>query len=388
MYIYTICSTLKFKDMKIIKVIDSKGNVYDSIRCLCREKKFPKTSFLRNINKRGFYISDGVKYFILNEMEIGSDIVKEATPIEKENIATADQEYQNYLSAKKNNFEYFKFDSQCLKTGEKYAIALFSDAHIEETVHKESVLGLNEYNTNVAKYRIERYFVGLSECLKKDNVNSLVFACLGDIISGFIHDSLQQENGMTPPEAVLFGQSLIVSGLKYLTIQNPNVGISFIGVYGNHSRVTKKIQYDNGFKLSYEYIMYQNIKSICELSGMNIQFNLPQSEIALLDMPDGNRFLFFHGYQIKSGGTGTVCGIYPSLNRLSMKWDKIFKQNKIYLGHFHNIISIPNATVNGSIIGYNAFAMSNGMAFEEPAQVYELYDDKIGYLLTRKIYCK
>ena len=71
-----------------------------------------------------------------------------------------------------------------------------------------------------------------------------------------------------------------------------------------------------------------------------------------------------------------------------MKWDKIFKQNKIYLGHFHNIISIPNATVNGSIIGYNAFAMSNGMAFEEPAQVYELYDDKIGYLLTRKIYCK
>ena len=158
-------------------------------------------------------------------MEIGSDIVKEATPIEKENIATADQEYQNYLSAKKTNFEYFKFDSQCLKTGEKYAIALFSDAHIEETVHKESVLGLNEYNTNVAKYRIERYFVGLSECLKKDNVNSLVFACLGDIISGFIHDSLQQENGMTPPEAVLFGQSLIISGLKYLTIQNPNVSI-------------------------------------------------------------------------------------------------------------------------------------------------------------------
>ena len=77
--------------MKIIKVIDSKGNVYDSIRCLCREKRFSKTSVLRNINKRGFYISDGVKYFILNEMGIGSDIVKEATPIEKENIATADQ---------------------------------------------------------------------------------------------------------------------------------------------------------------------------------------------------------------------------------------------------------------------------------------------------------
>jgi hypothetical protein len=303
-------------------------------------------------------------------------------------LEEADVEYQNYLSAKKNNFEYYKFDSKCLESGEKYAVALFSDAHIEETVLPDSVLGLNEYNVDVAKYRIERYFVGLSECLKKDNVKTLIFASLGDTISGFIHDSLQQENGLTPPEAVLFGQSLIISGLKYLIEHNPNVSISFIGIYGNHSRLTKKIQYDNGFKLSYEYIMYKNIQSICELSGMKIKFIIPNSEMALLEMPDRNRFIFIHGYQIKSGGTATICGIYPALQRLAMKWDRTFHQTKIYLGHFHSCTSIPSATVNGSIIGYNAFAMSNGMAYEEPAQVYELYDTKIGYLLTRKIYCK
>lgn len=160
-------------------------------------------------------------------------------------------------------------------------------------------------------------------------------------------------------------------------------------INGNHGRVTKKIQHSNGFKMSYEWIMYNNIKSIFNSMGYkNIEFIIPESELALLEMQDGNRFIFIHGYQIKSGGTGTVCGIYPSLQRLAMKWDRVFHQTKIYLGHFHSCVSIPTATVNGSIIGYNAFALSNGFSCEEPAQMYELYGDNKDLLLTRKIYCK
>ena len=125
-----------------------------------------------------------------------------------------------------------------------------------------------------------------------------------------------------------------------------------------------------------------------QLGYNNIHFIIPKSEMALLEMPDKKRFIFIHGFQIKSGGTGTVCGIYPSLQRLAMKWDRVFHQDKIYLGHFHSCISIPTATVNGSIIGYNAYAMSNGFSFEEPGQMYELYDRDKGLILTRKIYCK
>ena len=71
-----------------------------------------------------------------------------------------------------------------------------------------------------------------------------------------------------------------------------------------------------------------------------------------------------------------------------MKWDKIFGQDKIFIGHFHSCTSIPNAVVNGSIIGYNAYALSNGMPYEEPAQMYEVHDTKMGEILTRKIYCR
>ena len=359
--------------MSLKKIIGSDGNVFRSITELAKvvhKRRNTISGFL----KQGSFEHDGVKYHYEEEGD------KEDNKV--------DEEYENYKSAKKNDFEFYKFGEDSIKSGDKFVIALFSDAHIEETVNKDSVLGLNEYNTEIAKYRIERYFVGLSKCLQIDGASKLFFASLGDTISGFIHESLQQENGMTPPEAVIFGQSLIVSGLKYLKEHNPNIDITFIGIYGNHSRLTKKIQYDNGFKLSYEYIMYKNIKSICELSGMDINFILPKSEMCLVELPNKERVIFIHGYQVRSSGTGSVCGIYPALQRLAMKWDRTFHQNHIYLGHFHSSISIPTATVNGSIIGYNAFAMSNGFSCEEPTQMYELYDNEIGHILTRKIYCK
>jgi hypothetical protein len=32
--------------------------------------------------------------------------------------------------------------------------------------------------------------------------------------------------------------------------------------------------------------------------------------------------------------------------------------------------------------------LTNGFSYEEPAQMYECYDDKTGLLLTRQIYCR
>ena len=140
--------------------------------------------------------------------------------------------------------------------------------------------------------------------------------------------------------------------------------------------------------MSYEWLMFRNIERECKLTNLPINFNIPNSEVAVVYTNDDKRYLFAHGFQIKSSGNGTVCGIYPSLNRLSMKWAKNFHQDKIFIGHFHSCISLPNAVVNGSIIGFNTFSLTNGFEYEEPAQMYELYDTEIGLINTRKIYCK
>jgi hypothetical protein len=375
-------------------ICDNLGNEWVSIRALARELKMNKGTLSRIFKKDGFLKRDNKVYKLKSSpsYEVISNNTLDDEPLcdEQNNFSITQEEYDNYKAMKNATelpFEKYEITFHTHTDGVRYAVALFSDAHIEEVVESASVLGKNEYNLSIAEERVQNYFKNLATCINKDNVEVLIFASLGDTLSGYIHEELSQTNGLTPSEATVKAQSLIYSGLDFLCKNTDLQSIKFIGIVGNHSRTTKKIQHSNGYKLSYEWIMYQNIKNICEITGLPIEFNIPESEMAVVDMPDGNRFIFVHGYQIKSSGSGTVCGIYPALNRLAMKWNRTFNQDKIYLGHFHSCVSIPNATVNGSIIGFNSFALSNGFTYEEPAQMYEVYDSERGLLLTRKIYC-
>ena len=375
---------------------DNFGNEWDSITALAKELHVHRVRLGKILKEQGAFKHKGKVYTLKTTPVIQIDVpivesqdVVNSQPVET-GLSITQEEYENFKAlqnATELPFEKYDFKFHSHEDGVRYAVALFSDAHIEETVEPASVLGKNEYNVSIAETRIKNYFNNLAICINKDHVEELIFASLGDSISGYIHDELAQTNGLTPSEATIKAQSLIYGGLKFLCDNTKLNSIKFIGIVGNHSRTTKKIQHSNGYKLSFEWIMYQNIKNMCEITGLPIEFNIPESEMAVVDMPDGKRFVFVHGYQIKSGGNGTVCGIYPALNRLAMKWDRTFNQDKIYLGHFHSCVSIPNAVVNGSIIGFNSFALSNGFAYEEPAQMYEVYDTERGLLLTRKIYC-
>lgn len=373
------------------EIVNELGQKFPSIRKLAEALHINKKRISNKLRAGEPFVYGGHTYTLSGINYVGFDNVNENTETEEQTPVEYSQDYKDFLNAKKVSelpFEKYEFKFNKRKTGTRYAVALFSDAHIEETVKSASVMGLNEYNIKIARERIEKYFANLVSCLNTDKVEYLLFASLGDTISGFIHEELSQTNELTPLEATFEAQNLIYNGLKYICDNTELKRIKFVGIVGNHSRVTNKIQHSNGYKMSYEWLMYKNIQKQAELEGLPIEFDIPESEMAIEDTSDGKRFLFIHGFQIKGSGNGTVCGIYPSLGRLSLKYGKVYKQDKIYLGHFHSCISIPNAVVNGSIIGYNSYALTNGFAYEEPAQMYELYDTNIGQLLTRQIYCK
>lgn len=379
-------------------IVDEFGNEYSSARKLAKELGISKNTILKRLKKGEKFIYAGVTYYLkdVNYVENTSNNEKKVVAVPKteeqkevERIINS-EEYKGFIEAKSVSelpFEKYTFDVDVKEGGRKYAIALFSDAHIEETVYPSSVLGLNEYNIDIAEERIQKYFVNLVKALNEDQVENLVFASLGDTISSFIHDELMETNSLTPLEATFKAQSLIYSGLKYIVDNSSVKHIKFIGIVGNHGRTTKKIQHSNGYAMSYEWLMYKNIEKEIQLTGLPIEVEIPRSEMAILQTSDGKKYMFMHGFQIKTAGVSTVCGIYPALNRLSLKLDRNFHQDKIYIGHFHSCISIPNATVNGSIIGFNAYSLSNGFSYEKPAQMYELYDSQ-GLILTRKIYCE
>ena len=373
------------------EIVNELGQKFPSIRKLAEALHISKKRISNKLRAGEPFVYGGHTYTLSGVNYVGFDNVNENTETNEQMPVEYSQDYKDFLNAKKVSelpFEKYEFKFNKRKAGTRYAVALFSDAHIEETVKSASVMGLNEYNVKIARERIEKYFANLVSCLNTDKVEYLLFASLGDTISGFIHEELSQSNELTPLEATFEAQNLIYNGLKYICDNTELKHIKFVGIVGNHSRVTNKIQHSNGYKMSYEWLMYKNIQKQAELEGLPIEFDIPESEMAIEDTSDGKRFLFIHGFQIKGSGNGTVCGIYPSLGRLSLKYGKVYKQDKIYLGHFHSCISIPNAVVNGSIIGYNSYALTNGFAYEEPAQMYELYDTNIGQLLTRQIYCK
>lgn len=379
-------------------IVDEFGNEYSSARKLAKELGISKSTILKRLKKGEKFVYAGVAYYLkdVNYVENTSNNEKKVVAVPKtdeqkevERIINS-EEYKGFIEAKSVSelpFEKYTFDVDVKEGRKKYAIALFSDAHIEETVRPDTVLGLNEYNLEVAEERIQKYFVNLVKALNEDQVENLVFAALGDNISGFIHEELSQNNSLTPLEATFHAQNLIYNGLSYIVENSTVKHIKFIGIVGNHSRTTKKMQHANGHVMSYEWLMYKNIEQQIKLTRMPIEVEIPNSEMAILNTSDGKRYMFMHGFQIKTTGVSTVCGIYPALNRLSLKLDKNFHQDKIYIGHFHSCISIPNATVNGSIIGFNAYSLSNGFSYEEPAQMYELFDEN-GLVLTRKIYCR
>ena len=377
-------------------IMDENGREFRSVRQLAKYLNVCKDTILKRFHRNEPFRYNGHTYYLCHGESVSCyNTGKPNTSItdineDKQNLLIEpyySEEYSNFLKTKDVSelpFEKYDFTFAKKKGGNKYAVALFSDAHIEETVDSNSVLGLNEYNLDIAKKRVERYFVNLAEALNNDDVDDLIFASLGDTISSFIWEELMQTNALTPIEATLTAQNLIFSGLAFILENTCLKHIKFIGIVGNHGRTTKKIQHNNGYKMSYEYLMYKNIEKQCELLHLPIEFYIPESEMAIVDTNYGKRFIFIHGFQIK-GGNG-IAGIFPPINRAILKWERVFHQDKVYLGHFHNLMSLTNVAVNGSVIGYNSYALTNSLPYERPQQLYDLYDGN-DLILTRKIYC-
>lgn len=393
------------------KIVDESGNVYNSIRQLSKELGVSRKWVSKCLNRDGYFKVNGVAYVLksvgliqpvfekeptlFDDTEVGGTPEQMVAPhvIEVEKPREDEKEYQEFRRMKEdiksvNDLPVMDYDFHLAKhkNGTRYAVALFSDVHLEQTIEKESVLGKNEYNLDIAERRVRKYFNNLVLCLNDDRVENLIFACLGDIINGLIHESYLASNSLMPMDAVIKGQSLIYSGLRFILKNTKIKKLLFIGVIGNHSRTTKKIWSSGAYKMSYEYLMYKNIESFCKTEGLPIEFVIPSSDKAIVNMDDGNIFLFEHGDAVRSTGQG-VCGIYPALGRYRLKTHENFGQTKLFIGHYHQCCQMKGVVVNGSIVGQDNYALRNGFAYEPPAQMYEVYDSSIGLLNTRQIYC-
>lgn len=267
-------------------------------------------------------------------------------------------------------------------TSEATAVIVASDWHIEEVVGAE-VGGLNVYTLTIAEQRAISFFqsaLRLVNLLKQDvAIPHIVLALLGDFITNAeMHNGDMAEACSLPPTLALAkAQNLLLSGIDFL-LAHTDAAFTIVCHSGNHARTTHKVRFgaENGHSL--EYLMYLTLAKVYR-DEPRITFIIPEGMHSYVEVYD-TTIRFQHGHAIKYGGG--VGGIYIPVNKAIAQWDKARKADLNVFGHFHQMRDGGNFICNGSLIGYNSFALSIKADYEQPKQTLFLLDKRRGRTCT------
>lgn len=281
-----------------------------------------------------------------------------------------------------------KIDLAPSKLDQAVAIVQFSDWHVEERVELSVMDGLNEYNPDIAKARSQAVTKNTLKLLTKEQqdvkISEMVVWLGGDFINNFIHDSYKQQNFLSPIEAVMFAKELLKTTLVTLAEYAGLKRIIVMCTRGNHGRLTYRMEAATDYKMNLESMLYHILKQ--ELAVEPFEWHVPESELGYVEIY-GKKIRCFHGHQVSyQGGVGDIT---VPVNKLIQKWDKTKKADWNLMGHYHRAWMVTqNCSLNGSLIGFNNYALSIGATFEPPAQVFQLLDAKRGFTVRCPIYCE
>lgn len=285
------------------------------------------------------------------------------------------------LGKKPKAAQPFEIDS--MSPSEATAFALASDWHAEETVLKDSTNGLNEYSLKIAGERIERFFtkiVRLTEIERAGaKIDDLVLWLGGDLMTGMIHEELAETNSLTPTEVILWLQERIANGIATLRPHFKRILVPTN--YGNHGRNTQKMRHGTGAKHSYEWLMYKILAA--QTGDEQVIWQVADSYFNFMEVY-GRKIRFHHGDGLRyQGGIG---GLTVPTEKAIASWNKSPNRADLdVFGHWHQYQQSRTWLCNGSLIGYNAYALSIKASYEPPTQTYFLFDKKRGRTMTAPI---
>ncbi len=254
------------------------------------------------------------------------------------------------------------------KLREATILACASDWHIEEEVRADQVAGRNRYNLEISARRMERFFervrYGIDFNRQSFKIRDLVLWLGGDIITNYLHEDNKESNLLSPVKAIAYAQASIAAGIRYLLADRELERIVIPCNDGNHGRLTDKTRSATRIENSIEWLLYTNLAR--EFSNESrVQFQIATSEQLYFDVY-GRTIRFIHGDTVKYGGG--VGGVTIPIYKAMARWDTVRRADLTVMGHFHQLTSLTDLIINGSLIGYSPYAMTIGARFEPPAQ--------------------
>lgn len=256
---------------------------------------------------------------------------------------------------------------------EATAVVVASDWHLEERVDPSTVNDKNEFDPQIAERRIKTFFqkcVHITDLFRAGmQINRLVLALLGDMITGYIHEELVEDNYLSPIQATLLAKNLITGGIEYLLNEGNFEEIIIVCKFGNHGRTTLKRRISSSFKNSYEWGMYQDLANTYK-DHEKVKIVAENGYHTFLPVYDNFVIRFHHGDAMRfMGGVG---GITIPANKAIAQWNKSERVDLDVFGHFHQFFYSGPFLCNGSLIGYNAYSVSIKAEYQPPIQGYFL----------------
>lgn len=257
-------------------------------------------------------------------------------------------------------------------------IFLASDWHVEETVDPRTVNGRNEYGPKIAEKRarvfFERQLKLVELCRAGWRIDEAVLWLGGDLITGYIHEELLEANAMSPTEAILFAEKLIVAGVDFLLAEGGFARLVVPCSFGNHGRTTQLRRIATGARNSFEWLMYHSLRKHYR-NEPRVTFQIADGAHLYLPLYGGD-VRFTHGDDVRyAGGVG---GLSVPLRKAIDSWDQFRPARITCIGHWHQLTDYQFAVVNGSLIGFNAYALSIKARYEPPQQGFVLMDARHG----------
>lgn len=272
---------------------------------------------------------------------------------------------------------------------EGVAVVVASDWHVEEEVDPSKIEGIdNVFNLDIAEQRAKKFFANalfmVNMVRTRTKIDTLVLALLGDFISGYIHEELEETNLLSPIKASMFAQRLLKSGIQFLLDNGDFKQIIVPCCHGNHGRSTQKMRTQSSADNSYEYWIYQQLQEYFAEKDPRVKFMITEGYHTYLNVFNNFTIRFHHGDNLNfAGGIG---GVAVPANKAIDSWNTSKRADLDVFGHFHKFMDGGNFICNGSLIGMSPYGVRIKCRFEPPRQSFFIVDRDHGKTVVAPIF--
>jgi hypothetical protein len=253
-------------------------------------------------------------------------------------------------------------------------VTLWADWHAGEVVQPAEVNGFNRYDMETFETRVRRLVESTIHLCKDKHVAGhypgCVVALVGDFVSGGLHPELLKTDEQPVLATVLRVEELLIWALGRMADAFGKLYIPCVA--GNHGRNTAKPEFKQYYLKNFDWLIYRHLARHF-VADPRMCFDIrPSNDVSFAVY--GQRYLLVHGDMLGvKGGDGIIGSAGPIIRGEVKKTAQASALNlpfdKLLMGHWHQRLWLPRATVAGTLKGFDEYArLQLGAKPDRPSQ--------------------